>query len=67
MDFRPSLQKPHALTQQEAAALRAVANKGEVRGRMLDRLKALGLIENKNGTWTATQQGYIQLMFAAAR
>jgi Mn-dependent DtxR family transcriptional regulator len=34
---------------------------------MLRRLEKLGLVEQKSGVWTTTQQGAILLMFGAAR
>jgi hypothetical protein len=34
---------------------------------MLQRLKDLGLVEQKSGVWSTTQQGQIVVMFGDAR
>jgi len=49
------------------AALRAVSKLGLGDLPALRRLKKLGLVEERLGVWTTTQQGHIYLMFAAAR
>ena len=51
----------------EWAALRDVANNRVVETLMLNRLKELGLVEQKRGGWTTTQQGKIRLLFGGAR
>ena len=55
------------LAPSEIAALRDIANKREAHSHLLARLRDIGLVEENAGTWTPTQQGKIQLMFACAR
>ena len=51
----------------EIAALRDIANQRKAQSHILVRLKEIGLVEQKAGMWTPTQQGKIHLMFASAR
>jgi hypothetical protein len=69
MKFKPNpfVTKGPALTDTEIKALREVAEQLVVQPLLLQRLKTLGLIEQKLGKWTTTQQGEIRLMFSAAR
>jgi hypothetical protein len=69
MKFKPSPYAPKGptLTDAEKAALRDVSNHLVVQPLLLQRLKALGLIEQKSGAWTTTQQGQICLLFGSAR
>ena len=66
---RPKSSPPKGpdLSDNEKASLRDVSNHLVVEPPMLDRLKKLGLIEQKSGIWSTTQQGQIRLMFGAAR
>jgi hypothetical protein len=65
----PKRQPPKfpALSDSEMAALRDVSNHRTVAAEMLLRLKKLGLIEQKSGVWTTTQDGHIRLMFGSAK
>jgi hypothetical protein len=63
----PFLSKAPVLTDKELKALRDVAERLVVQPPLLERLKALGLVEQKLGTWITTHQGEIRLMFAGAR
>lgn len=63
----PPSPKVPALEPRELAALRDVSNHHAVEGAMLRKLEKLGLVEKRSGTWAATQQGQICLMFGAAR
>jgi|KBSMisStandDraft_5_1062788.scaffolds.fasta_scaffold633844_2 hypothetical protein len=65
--FKARPQKTPALEPREMAALRAVSKLGLGDLPALRRLKKLGLVEERLGVWTTTQQGHIYLMFAAAR
>ena len=65
--FKARPQKSPALEPKEMAALRAVSKLGLAEPEALKRLKKLGLVEQRLGVWTTTQQGHICLMFAAAR
>jgi hypothetical protein len=69
MKFKPSpyVSKGPALTDAEKAALLDVSQHLVVHPLLLQRLKALGLVEQKSGAWTTTQQGQIRVMFGAAR
>jgi hypothetical protein len=69
MKYKPNpfITKGPALNEAEIKALRGVAQNLVVQPLLLQRLKALGLIEQKLGTWTITHQGEIRLMFAGAR
>jgi hypothetical protein len=63
----PFVAKGPALTETEIRALRDVADRVVVPSPLLQRLEALGLIEQKLGAWTTTHQGEIRLLFAGAR
>jgi hypothetical protein len=63
---RPPAKGPE-LSDKEMAGLHDVANHRVVEPRVLDRLSQLGLIEQKLGSWTTTQDGHIRLMFNSAR
>ena len=69
MAYRPphSAPKPYVLSDGEIAALRSVTEHKAVTPPSYRRLKRLGLIEQKLGAWTLTQQGTIHLMFVNAR
>jgi hypothetical protein len=66
---RPKRQPPKvaARSDREMVALRDVANHRVVDADRLLELKKLGLIEQKSGAWTITQDGHIRLMFGSAR
>jgi hypothetical protein len=67
--FRPNpfISKGPELTDAEIKALRGVSEQIVVQPLLLQRLKALGLIEQKLGRWNTTPQGQIRLMFLGAR
>ena len=66
--FRPKAPpKTLELHPKEYSALRDVSKHRAVEPPLLQRLEKLGLVEQKSGVWTQTQQGQILLMFAAAR
>jgi hypothetical protein len=68
VSFRPSSPpKPPELEPKQLAALRDVSNHHSVEVPMLRRLEKLGLIEQKSGKWSTTQEGHIFLMFRAAK
>jgi hypothetical protein len=58
--------KGQPLSFEEIAALRDVANRKAVKPTSSRCLKKLGLIEQRLGDWSLTQQGCIQLMFCNA-
>jgi hypothetical protein len=67
-NFRPSsTPKSPELVPKELAALRDVSRHHSVEVPLLRRLEKLGLIEQKSGAWSTTQQGHILLMFRAAK
>jgi hypothetical protein len=59
--------KGQELHPKEWAGLRNVSNHLVVELPMLNRLKELGLVEQKSGVWATTQQGQIRLLFGSAR
>jgi hypothetical protein len=69
MKYKPNpfITKGPALTDTEIKALRGVAERQVVQPLLLQRLKTLGLVEQKLGAWIITHQGEIRLMFSAAR
>jgi hypothetical protein len=64
---RPPPPKNPELHPKEWAGLRDVSNHRVVELPMLNRLKELGLVEQKSGVWATTQQGQIRLLFGSAR
>jgi hypothetical protein len=67
-NFRPaSTPKPPILEPKELAALRDVSRHHSVELPLLRRFEKLGLIEQKSGAWSTTQQGHILLMFRSAK
>ncbi len=66
--FRPSsTPKAPELDPKGLAALHDVSKHLSVEASILRRLEKLGLIEQKSGAWSTTQQGHIFLMFRAAK
>jgi Mn-dependent DtxR family transcriptional regulator len=63
----PPPPKTPELRRSEMVALHSVSKHRVVELAMLRRLEKLGLVEQKSGVWTTTQQGAILLMFGAAR
>lgn len=65
--IRPGTERTFGLDSTELVTLKGVPKHEKTDGPIIKRLHKLGLIERKSGTWDLTEQGYICLMFAAAR